>query len=306
MPSELHDTLVQLFRDQPVFIKQVINNDTRIAHEPFTHARLVSENATVLKSTERRTDATIELFNEETVARLIVVLEVQLRIDKDKLRTWPTYVCRMHEDMDCPIVLVVICTDEKTAQWASRPIEIGPVNSQITPVALGPASVPQIVDPDSAEATPEMTVLSVIMHSHTKLGTRIIDAMDMVLATIDTTRAADYTDYAMGLLRGKPRAYLEALMSTATAPYHSEFAGRFYKKGKAEGQAQGRAEGQARGRSEGRAEGQAKMLLILLDHRGIALSKTDRHKIQTCTDTDLLQTWAVRATSAETVADIFD
>ncbi|WP_371603031.1 hypothetical protein OG345_15915 [Streptomyces sp. NBC_01220] len=58
-------------------------------------------------------------------------------------------------------------------------------------------------------------------------------------------------------------------------------------------------------RDEGRAQGQADSLLLVLDVRGIALTKAAREKITACTDTQLLHQWLERSATATTAEEVF-
>ena len=59
------------------------------------------------------------------------------------------------------------------------------------------------------------------------------------------------------------------------------------------------------GRAEGRLEGTREALLLLLAHRGIALTGEDRAMIAACTDTARLDRWFQRALTATSSAELF-
>jgi hypothetical protein len=51
-----------------------------------------------------------------------VVVEVQLRRDKNKHWTWPVYLASLRARYRCPTILLVVCLDRRTAEWcAARP-----------------------------------------------------------------------------------------------------------------------------------------------------------------------------------------
>jgi hypothetical protein len=80
--------------------------------------------------------------------------------------------------------------------------------------------------------------------------------------------------------------------------------------GKAEGRAEGRAEGEARGLAKGRAEGEAQGLakgkaeavVMLLESRGLRVTKAQATQIQACTDFKKLDRWLVGAMTTESTA----
>ena len=73
------------------------------------------------------------------------------------------------------------------------------------------------------------------------------------------------------------------------------------RKGRKAGRQAGLAEGEARGRQAGLRQA----LLLLIDAQGIALSKDERIRVETCTDPASLQRWLRGAARAKRAADIF-
>lgn len=53
------------------------------------------------------------------------------------------------------------------------------------------------------------------------------------------------------------------------------------------------------------AKGHARMLLLILDQRGIEIDDSDRERIDSCTDLEQLQYWATRAVQVETAERLF-
>ncbi|MGH3612156.1 MAG: hypothetical protein ACRDRK_05995 [Pseudonocardia sp.] len=98
----------------------------------------------------------------------------------------------------------------------------------------------------------------------------------------------------LGVLAALPDAaqrYLEGLVATGTYEYQSDFARRYFSRGKAEGEA------------KGKAEGEAKAVLAVLDARGIDVPA--RARIAECSDIDQLDTWERRAVTVDSVHDLF-
>jgi len=82
--------------------------------------------------------------------------------------------------------------------------------------------------------------------------------------------------------------------TTKTHRFYSDFARKYYD------------EGEAKGEAKGEARGEARLLLRLLRVKGFALTPEQQARIEGCTDTDQLETWADRLLSAATIADVFD
>lgn len=89
------------------------------------------------------------------------------------------------------------------------------------------------------------------------------------------------------------RKYLEEIMAAGTFVPKSEFVGRIYREGAAEGEA------------KGKAEGEANSVLVFLDARGIEVSDEVRERVTSCTDLDQLTTWVRRAATVTRAEDLF-
>ncbi|MFJ4693947.1 hypothetical protein [Streptomyces sp. NPDC088766] len=58
-------------------------------------------------------------------------------------------------------------------------------------------------------------------------------------------------------------------------------------------------------RKEGRLEGAVEMTLNILEWRGVPVSDAVRHRVETCTDEDLLKLWARRAMDVSDAEQLF-
>ncbi|MBV9314038.1 MAG: hypothetical protein JO100_09910, partial [Pseudonocardia sp.] len=161
-------------------------------------------------------------------------------------------------------------------------------------------------DASQAKRVPELAVLSALAHGADPNHGGVLDALLDALTVLDTQRAALYSDVVFAALPGAARAYLEALMSTGTYEYQSEFVRKYIIQGRAEGKAEGKTEGRAEGKAEGRAEGKAEGVLTFLDARGIGVPEDARTRITSCYDLDQLNTWIRRAATANTINDLFE
>jgi hypothetical protein len=65
------------------------------------------------------------------------------------------------------------------------------------------------------------------------------------------------------------------------------------------------ATAKARGEALGEARGEARMLLQVLDSRGIAVPGEIRDRVLACTDTAQLEAWGRKAAVAQNIEDIF-
>lgn len=173
------------------------------------------------------------------------------------------------------------------ATWCAAPIELGHPGFTLRPLVLGPDRVPVVTDPDRARRLPELAVLSAMAHGdHTDME-QILAALLAGLAALDDADHADlYADVVFAALPEAARQHLEALMSTGTYQYQSEYARRYFGRGK--------------------AEGKAEDVLAFLAARGLDVPDDARARIIECADVEQLDLWVRRAATATSVNDLFD
>jgi hypothetical protein len=77
----------------------------------------------------------------------------------------------LHDKYECPVVLLVVCNDAATADWARTPITIGLGGLTCMIVlawVLGPDNLVPITDPAQAKEDVGLAVLAAITHSRSK------------------------------------------------------------------------------------------------------------------------------------------
>ncbi|MBF6173025.1 hypothetical protein [Nocardia blacklockiae] len=277
MPSALHEVLADLFRQRPRLAAELLQLVLDTPLPEFTDARLECGDFPDIDPTEYRADAVVALTSNGAPA-LGVIVEAQLRPDSGKPWSWPVYLVTLRARLRCPVVLLILCPNDRTATWCRTPITLAP-GCVLTPVVIGPTDVPIITDPVAAEANPEMTVLSAIAHRNH----RDRDAILAVVAhsMVDLPNGEMYIDLVMAVLPAAARDVLETLMSAGTYEYKSEFARRYY------------------------SRGEAHSLLKILRHR-FTVSEAVADRVVNCTDIDQLEAWTDRALEVETLAEVFE
>src|SRR5664280_367446 len=170
MPSQLHDVLVQFFRNRPELAPTLLREALGVALPSYTEARIESATLTNVLPAEYRADMVVLLIDGKPV--LGIVIEVQLQPDEQKRYSWPAYVAGLRARFHCPCCLLVVTVDNGTARWASAPIDLGPGGS-LSPLVLGPEGVPIVSDPDKAKKYPELAVMSVMAHGRGDVQTAV-------------------------------------------------------------------------------------------------------------------------------------
>jgi hypothetical protein len=246
--------------------------------------------------TEYHADALVLLEDAESRPLLSILVEVQTRADPEKHGTWPFYLASVFKDRRCPVVLLVLAADEKTAEWAAQSIELGPGGSRIVPQVVGPRQVPRIESLEDARRSPWLAVLSAVTYAPEP------DSIQVVWAGIEALRSGAFSaqsvrffhDFIYSKMEESAFKALEKLMEIKGYEYQSEFARRHF------------AEGKAEGKGEGAALGVAKALGLLLKQRNLVVSTEQAQRIEDCRDQEQLLTWFNRALIAQSAADVFD
>lgn len=153
-------------------------------------------------------------------------------------------------------------------------------------------AVPVVRDQAEAIRSPELALLSAMVHGRGDAADDIARAAFAAVRGLDEERAALYNDIALTSLRTAARIIFEDLMANGTYPYKSDFAKRYV--------AQGRVEG----RTEGQAEGRALAILAVLSARGVAVSPAVQERVLACTDVALLDAWIARAANATEAGEV--
>jgi hypothetical protein len=296
MPSHLHEILIEMFRDRPTLAAELLRGPLHVPVPDFDDARMSPSDLTDFAPTEYRADAVVTLVDGD-VAVLAVVIEVQLRLDIRKRRSWPAYVATLYARLACPVALLVVCPAQAVADWSAAPIVFGPPGSVLTPLAIGPAQIPVITDRDTAQRIPELAVLSALAHGTSPDPAPVFGALLTALSVVDRDHASLYTDLILSVLPAAARVSLEEFMVIADYEFQSDFYRRRIRAAAAEAQARGEAEG----RAQGEAEGRARAVLAVLDARGIDVPDDVREEIANCTDLDRLDRWIRQAVTADAV-----
>lgn len=289
MPSHLHEVLIEMFRDRPALAADLVAGPLGVALPEFHKAQLSAGELTDVAPTEYRADAVVTLHAADNPV-FAVVVEVQLRVDPRKRRTWPAYVATLHARLGCPVTLLVVCPDQAVAAWCAKPIVIADPGLVLTPLVLGPRQVPVVTDIDVARRHPELAVLSAMAHGGREDPSAVFEALLAALDMIDHDHANLYTDLVFTVLPVAARVWLEGFMTTATHRYQSDFARRYFSQGEATGE----------------ARGEARALLAILDARNVNVPDDIRADIAACTDIAQLESWIRRAATADKIQDVVD
>ena len=278
-----HEALVMLFRHRTTLAPELIESALKIELPHYSEARIQEADLSQISPTAYHADLVVLLTDGEPVYGIVV--EVQLRPDADKRYSWPLYAAALRARLRCPTSVLVVAPDAKTAGWAATPIAMGDPGSRFAPLVLGPGAVPRITGRESAKAAPELAVLSALAHGNDERGLEVVVAALSVSAGLDDQRAALYADLVMASLADAVTKELEAMVQRGDYQYQSDFAKKYFAKG--------------------RAEGKAEVLLRIVAGRGLSVSEARRDRVLACTDAGMLDDWIDRALQASSLEDVF-
>ena len=293
MPSSLHEAIAELFRNRPALAADVLEHFLNLELPGFKEARLVAGDLPKLKPADRRADAVVLLHREPDRPVTAIIVEVQLKKDERKRRSWPDYLTGLHSRYDCPAILLVVCPARGTGAWAAEPIAIGHPGFVLRPLVLGPDLVPVITDIVEAVAVPELAVLSGIAHGTDKAVRDAAFAAVAAIAAQDTDLAALYAEVIVAELPKALRKTAEEELRARTIELATDFA-KFH-----------HAQGKEEGKVEGEARGEAKSILAVLAARRIKVTADQRAAIERCADLGQLDEWLRRAATAESADEVF-
>lgn len=271
----LHEALVELFRNRPVLAAELLAEALDVPLPRFTEARVESADLTEIIPRELRADLLVLLLDDRPV--LVIIVEVQLQWDPDKIFAWPAYVAGARARYRCPACLLVVTPDAALARRLAQPIVLGPGEGFMVPLVLGPTGIPVVTEIPAAKERPELAVLSAMAHGTTEAGLRVAVAALAASAGLDQERCALYGDLVLSSLGEAVRRALEE-MSMRNYEFQSEFARKFFAEGRQEGHQEGRKEG----RKEGRLEGQLEPIVHLFERRlGRPLTPEEHERLVT-------------------------
>jgi hypothetical protein len=296
MPSIVHETPMELIRQYPALVMDLVQTVSGLKLEGRVRTRLVATDASVVVPAQFLADGAVLAEDENGNPLLVIIIEPQGRDAHTKEYSWPVYLCSIRKQQKCDAVLLVICWDRDEVEECRRTIQTGHPGFDLTPIVAHPDNT---LGDGAGEPGPYLLLFASYIGAidlDTEDGQRIV--LEAARQVPGTSRDTCVT-LILAVASEAARRALEAKM--ATPAYRSDFIESF--------KAEGRAEGKAEGRAEGKAEGQVEVLVAAvikaLAARGIQLDKSRTEQVQSCTDRDRLNAWFESALTATTADDVF-
>ncbi|MBT2677082.1 hypothetical protein J7E95_41140 [Streptomyces sp. ISL-14] len=287
MVSSSHEAMHHIFQDYPGLFSGV-SEVLGIDFAPPTSVTILPSDLTETSPVERRVDTLVRLETEDDEP-LLLAIEAQGKKEPDKPASWAYYASYLLTKYRLQPVLLVVCQDRATAEWAAREVDFGPRQWPVLtlrPLVAGPHNMPVITDPAEVRKDLALATLSAITHAKNPDVGAILKAMTTVLRDTPQAIAAPIIELISQGLGKRPAAELwRNLVAVDLSFYKSYIAEEI--------------------RDEGRIEGRAEDILDALEVRGIHVPEAVRERITGCDDPDALRRWHRRAVTAPTAEEIF-
>ncbi|MER6557310.1 hypothetical protein ABT300_05995 [Streptomyces sp. NPDC001027] len=286
MVNSSHEAMHRIFQEYPGLFTGV----SKVLGLPFVPPKQVTVLPTDLTETqpvERRVDTLLRFEGDEP---MLLAVEAQSAKDKNKTASWAYYVSFLYAKYKTPPVLLVVCQDRITAEWAAQPVLIGPqwwASLTVRPLVAGPHNMPLITDPDEARADLALAALSVITHAKDPAVGGILKALSTALQNVPEAVADPIIEFtAQGLGVNRPAGELWRNLVAVDLSFYKSYISEEI-------------------RDEGRAQGRAEDVLLVLEARGLDVSDELRARVTGCDDPDLLRDWLTRAVTVPSAEAIF-
>lgn len=300
MVSATREAIIRLIQEKPESVAQTF---TALGIQvPETRSiTIVSPDATEVLPVERRIDVVLK-FETYQQGEFLLLVEVQRGKEAAKPSTWLYYQAYMQQRHKLPATLVVVCPERRVARWAADTHLFGAAFGQtamLKPLVLSPVNVPKVTTADDAERDLALASLSAIVHSADMDHEVIMRALSSAMRTrTPDTDMSIWTELVeRGLGRSPAAEQWRKLMAVDLSFFQSETSQQLRR----EGREQGREEGLV----QGALEKAAQYIINIARSRGVEVSESDRERILSCKDEELLDVWFERASTATSVDELW-
>lgn len=291
MVSSPHEAMHRIFQDYPGLLSGV-SEVLGVDFGPLVGVAVLPTDLTEARPVERRVDTLLRIETEGDGSYLLAI-EAQGKKDPLKPASWAYYLSYLHTKYRLPPVLLVVCQDRATAEWAARPVDIGPPQwaaLTLRPLVVGPHNMPVITDAAEARKDLALATLSLITHGADRDHAAILKAMTTALRETPEDIKDPIVDLISQGLGTLPAAALwRKLVAVDLSFYKSPIS----------------EELRDEGRAEGRVESRAEDILFILELRGINVPEDVRARITGCDDAETLLGWLARALTTPTAEELF-
>ena len=296
MVSSPHEAMHRIFQQYPGLfsgVSEVLGIDLPTP----ASVTVLPNDLTETSPVERRVDTLLRLDPEDGEPLLLAV-EAQSGKNPDKPAGWAYYASYVLNKYRLQPLLLVVCQDRATAEWAAREVSFGPRQwplLTLRPLVAGPHNMPVITDPTEVRKDLALATLSAITHAAHPDAGAILKSMTTVLRDTPQDIADPIVELIAQGLGKRPAADLWRKLVAVDLSFYKSYLSEEI-----------RDEGRAEGRAEGAARRAAEDVLDILEVRGIDIPEAVRERVTDCDDPEILRHWHRRAVTAPTAEEIFE
>ncbi len=326
MVSPPHEAMHRIFQEYPELFTGV-SRALGLDFAPPTSVTVMPTDLTEARPIERRVDTLLRFDCEGSAGEdsFLLAIESQGKKDPDKPASWAYYVSFLRSKYKIPVLLLVVCQDRATADWAARPVSFGPPQWPgliLRPLVAGPQNMPVITDPDEARADLALAALSAITHAKDSDVDEILKTLSTALQSVAKAVAYPVIEYtAQGLSANCRAAELWRSLVTVDLKFYTSWLSEEIRdkvrdevrkevrdevrdKVRDEVRDEVRSEVRDKVRDEERVQAAAENILLVLDARGLDVPDEVRERVTACDDPELLRRWLARAVTVASAEEI--
>ncbi|MER6621484.1 hypothetical protein [Streptomyces sp. NPDC000931] len=292
MVSSPHEAMHRIFQQYPGLfsgVSEVLGIDLPTP----ASVTVLPNDLTETSPVERRVDTLLRLDPEDGEPLLLAV-EAQSGKNPDKPAGWAYYASYVLNKYRLQPLLLVVCQDRATAEWAAREVSFGPRQwplLTLRPLVAGPHNMPVITDPTEVRKDLALATLSAITHAAHPDAGAILKSMTTVLRDTPQDIADPIVELIAQGLGKRPAADLWRKLVAVDLSFYKSYLSE---------------EIRDEGRAEGAARRAAEDVLDILEVRGIDIPEAVRERVTDCDDPEILRHWHRRAVTAPTAEEIFE
>lgn len=314
--ADVHDSFTELLRtiDRRTLIEWIgasaglSLSDIGSIHERSTTIAVMSFLRPARKGLA---DVVLTLLDRDDRILTVLILEMQLTMDWSKRWTWPMLATAFAAEVKKE-ARVIAFTPDPVRRGEIRRLLLPKMEPR--PILIEPDQIPMIHDVEKARAQPRETIFAALYHVrelHEPVETRVagIRAAVIALRTLDDHDQLRYGDLMLSFTPEQiMQRVLEKLRASGEWDEHAPREPVLYRDSYAF--VNGEREGRAAAEQDGRAaelDMLRKLLVNILETRGIEVTHSTRTRIGQCGDTEALMRWCARASVHNGASsDLFD
>jgi hypothetical protein len=120
-PPSLHDAIIDLLKQCPELVLLGYEKSSGRALPEYDTIAFASETTLPTRQSALRADLVAVLRRKGKVV-LVLVVEVQLRVDRDKPASFASYALSAYRTYEAPVVGVILTSSREVERWAEKPL----------------------------------------------------------------------------------------------------------------------------------------------------------------------------------------